>query len=88
MRPNRLRTRWQNGGAALTGWLSIPSSFSAELLAHAGFDCLTIDVQHGLIDYAAAVTMLQAIATTDVVPLARVPWTEPAIIMKLLDAGV
>ena len=31
-------------------WLSIPSSFSAELMAHTGFDCLTIDMQHGLID--------------------------------------
>jgi 4-hydroxy-2-oxoheptanedioate aldolase len=88
MRPNRLRTIWGNGDAALTGWLSIPSAFSAELLAHAGFDCLTIDVQHGLIDYAAAVSMLQAIATTAVTPLARVPWNEPGIIMKLLDAGV
>lgn len=87
MRENRLRTLWQEGGAALTGWLTIPSSFSAELMAHAGFDCLTIDIQHGLIDYAAAVPMLQAISTTDCVPLARVPWNEHGIIMKLLDAG-
>jgi 4-hydroxy-2-oxoheptanedioate aldolase len=87
MRTNTIRTRWQAGEAVLTGWLSIPSAFSAELLAHAGFDCLTIDVQHGLIDYGAAVAMLQAIATTACIPLARVPWNDPAIIMKLLDAG-
>jgi len=87
MRENRLRTLWQHGDAALCAWLSIPSSFSAELMAHTGFDCLTIDMQHGLIDYQVAVTMLQAISTTEAVPLARVPWNDPGTIMKLLDAG-
>lgn len=87
MRTNTIRTRWQAGEAVLTAWLTIPSSFSAELLAHCGFDCLTIDVQHGLIDYGAAVGMLQAISTTSCIPLARVPWNEPGAIMKLLDAG-
>jgi len=87
MRVNRLRTLWQHGDAALCAWLSIPSNFSAELMAHAGFDCLTIDMQHGLIDYQVAVTMLQAISTTDAVPLARVAWNDPGTIMKLLDAG-
>jgi 4-hydroxy-2-oxoheptanedioate aldolase len=31
--------------------------------------------------------MLQAISTTDTVPIVRVPWNEPGIIMKMLDAG-
>src|SRR3989475_6190087 len=31
--------------------------------------------------------MLQGIAAKDVVPLARVPWNDPAWIMKILDAG-
>ncbi len=87
MRTNTIRTRWQAGEAVLTAWLSIPSAFSAELLAHAGFDCLTIDTQHGLIDTAAAIAMLQAISTTACIPLARVAWNEPGAIMKLLDAG-
>ena len=69
------------------GWLSIPSSFSAEVMAHQGFDSLVIDLQHGVVDYQTAVTMLQAISTTPVVPLARVPWNEPAHLMKILDAG-
>jgi 4-hydroxy-2-oxoheptanedioate aldolase len=86
-RPNKLRTIWQAGGWATNGWLSIPSSWSAELMAHQGWDSLTIDMQHGVIDYQVAVTMLQAISTTDVVPMARVPWNDPAMIMKLLDAG-
>jgi 4-hydroxy-2-oxoheptanedioate aldolase len=87
MRANRLRTLWKQDQAAVNGWLAVPNSFSAEVMAHQGWDTLTIDLQHGVIDYAAMVTMLQAISTTPTVPVVRVPWLEPGIIMKSLDAG-
>ena len=75
------------GKPIINGWLQIPSSFSAELMAHQGWDSLTIDMQHGLVDYSNALEMIQAISTTDVTPLARVNWNEPGQIMKILDAG-
>jgi 4-hydroxy-2-oxoheptanedioate aldolase len=87
MRPNRLREIWAGGGAVVNGWLAIPNSFSAETMAHQGWDSLTIDLQHGVVDYQAMVGMLQAISTTDTVPVVRVPWLEPGILMKTLDAG-
>lgn len=87
MRENRLRSIWRSGGAAVNGWLTIPDSFAAETMAHEGWDTLTIDLQHGVIDHAAMVTMLQAISTTPTVPVVRVPWLEPGILMKALDAG-
>jgi len=87
MRENRLRKIWASGGAAVNGWLAIPSAFSAETMAHQGWDSLTIDLQHGVVDYQAAVNMLTAISTTDTVPVARVPWLDPGILMKMLDAG-
>jgi len=87
MRENRLRSIWKGGGAAVNGWLAIPNSFSAETMAHQGWDTLTIDLQHGVVDYQAMVTMLQAISTTATVPVVRVPWLEPGIVMKTLDAG-
>jgi 4-hydroxy-2-oxoheptanedioate aldolase len=87
VRANRLREIWKKGEAVVNGWLSIPAAFSAEVMAHQGFDSLTIDMQHGVVDYQVAVTMLQSISTTNVVPLARVPWNDPARIMKILDAG-
>lgn len=87
MRENTLKKLWARGGAAVSGWLSIPSAFSAEVMAHQGFDSLVIDMQHGVIDYQAAAGMLAAISTTPVVPLARVPWNDPAPVMKILDAG-
>ena len=87
MRENRLRTMWKNDQAVVNGWLAIGNSFSAETMAHQGWDSLTVDLQHGVVDYAAMVTMLQAISTTPTVPVVRVPWLEPGIIMKCLDAG-
>jgi 4-hydroxy-2-oxoheptanedioate aldolase len=79
---------WAQGEAVVNGWLAIPSGFSAEVMAHQGFDSLTVDMQHGVVDYQTAVSMLQGISTTGVMPLARVPWNDPARLMKILDAGV
>jgi 4-hydroxy-2-oxoheptanedioate aldolase len=87
MRENRLRTLWRDDQAAVNGWLAIPDGFAAETMAHQGWDTLTIDLQHGVIDYPKMVTMLQAISTTPTVPIVRVPWLEPGILMKALDAG-
>ena len=56
-------------------------------MSHQGWDSLTIDMQHGVVDYPNALQMLQAISTTDTIPLARVNWNEPGQIMKILDAG-
>jgi 4-hydroxy-2-oxoheptanedioate aldolase len=56
-------------------------------MSHTGYDSVTVDTQHGMVDFPDSVAMLQAIGTTDATPLARVPWNDPAAIMKLLDAG-
>jgi 4-hydroxy-2-oxoheptanedioate aldolase len=87
MRPNGVREAWAAGRPALGAWLVIPSAFSAEIIAHAGYDWACVDMQHGIIDYPQMVAMLQALASTDVTPLVRVPWNEPGIIGKTLDAG-
>jgi 4-hydroxy-2-oxoheptanedioate aldolase len=87
MRENRLRTLWKSGTAVVNGWLAIPNGFAAETMAHQGWDSLTVDMQHGIVDYQAMVTMLQAVSTTATVPIVRVPWLEPGILMKSLDAG-
>ena len=87
MRKNKLKEIFKQGGSAINGWLQIPNSFTAELMANQNWDSLTLDMQHGIIDYSNAISMLQAISTTNVVPLARVNWNEPGQIMKILDAG-
>ena len=87
MRANNIRKIWRRGGAAVNGWCSIPSGFSAEVMANQGFDSVTVDLQHGIVHYDTAIPMFQGISTTDATPMTRVPWLEEGIIMKLLDAG-
>ena len=87
MRINKIKKMMIDGKPVLNGWLQIPSTVSAEVMANEGWDSLTVDMQHGLIDYSSALPMLQTISTTEVVPLARVNWNEPGQIMKILDAG-
>lgn len=87
MRENRIRKMWAADRAVVNGWLSIPSSFAAETMAHQGWDSLTVDLQHGALDYQDALALFTAVSTTDTVPVVRVPWNEPGILMKVLDAG-
>lgn len=88
MRPNAVKQRIAAGARVLNAWCSIPSPYIAEALAHLGFDSMTVDLQHGAIDYNDAFHMLQAISTVPTVtPMVRVPWNDPPVLMKLLDAG-
>ena len=87
MKKNPLKKIIKDGKAIINGWLQIPNSFSAEVMSQQGWDSLTIDMQHGVIDYPNALQMLQAISTTETTPMARVNWNEPGQIMKILDAG-
>lgn len=88
MRPNKLKQIWSEGAPANMGWMSSPDTLLAETLAYAGFDALTLDMQHGMgIGPDRAATWLQAVSQTDTVPLVRVPWNDPSYMQWVLDAG-
>ncbi len=87
MRENRIQQLWAAGKPVINGWLHSPSTWSAEVMAHAGWDSLVIDMQHGMMGMETAIQMLQAISTSDTVPLARINWNTPGDAMRLLDAG-
>ncbi len=82
-----LREILDGGKAALGGWCVVPGSFTAEVMARAGFDWICIDIQHGLMGQQDMVGMLQGVAATAVPSMVRVPWNDPGWIMKALDAG-
>ncbi len=87
MIPNRLHALWAEGRPAINGWCSIGNPFTAEIMAAQGFDSVTVDMQHGALDYTAMLPMFQAMRASGTVVMARVPWLDPAVIMKALDAG-
>ena len=84
---NGIKRLWADGKPVLNGWLSIGNPFSAEIMAAQGYDSVTIDMQHGAVGYDGTLPMLQAMRASGVTPMVRVPWLDPADIMKALDAG-
>ena len=82
-----MRDRWAAGEETLGFWLSVPGSMGAEIAARQRVDYVCIDTQHGAIDYLTSVSMIQAIDLAAGTPIVRVPWNEPGIIGKTLDAG-
>lgn len=87
MRSNHVLQAWRANQQTIGAWMAIDSSYTAEAMAHAGFDWLCLDMQHGLLDYIDVKHMLTAISTSNAIPFVRVPWNEPYEIMKVLDAG-
>ncbi len=85
---NNLFDIWAKNEASINAWLSIPNSFTAEAFGKMGWDSVTIDMQHGQNDYSTAIAMVQGLSNSNTVPMTRVPWNEPGIIMKMLDLGV
>ncbi len=73
--------------AAINGWLSIPDAYANLLFARAGWDGVILDAQHGLFDERSIVSTLQALSAPRPRRLVRVPWNEPGVIGKTLDAG-
>ena len=87
MRANGIKNMWNNNQPVINGWCSIANTFSAEILAVSGFDSVTMDMQHGLVGYQKVVEMLQAVSGYDITPMVRVPWNDPSMVMRCLDAG-
>lgn len=65
----------------------MPGAMGADIIARQGFDWVLIDMQHGCMDYETALAMIRAIDQTPAAPIVRVPWNDPGIIDRVLDAG-
>lgn len=85
--PEPLKLCWQRDEVTLGAWCMIPTSLTAEILAKGGFDWVLVDMQHGCMDYQTAVEMIRAIDLAGITPIVRVPWNEPGIVGRMLDAG-
>lgn len=84
---NSLHGIWADGQCAINGWIAAPSAITAQAMAAAKWDSLTIDLQHGTADYHDLLTLLPIIEASGSSPMVRVPWLDEAIIMRVLDAG-
>src|SRR5690606_40621933 len=72
---------------ALRSWMKLASYESAEILAHAGFDFVVIDLEHTTLDLGAVSRHLAMARALGVDPLVRVPDHGHSVIQRVLDAG-
>ena len=87
MRNNRVKRILQSGGTSFGTWLSLGDLFASRMLARLNFDWLTLDLEHGAIDWSQAAMIFAAIADGGGVPLARVPKGNHDYIKRVLDGG-
>jgi len=83
----KLADRLAGGGQALCAWVTVNEPANAETLAREAFDAIVIDFQHGAVDFAGAIRLIQSIALAGKPTLARVPIGAFALATQLLDAG-
>ena len=87
MRRNKMLQKLRAGEPAFGTFMALGSPLGAEQLGHTGFDWLVIEREHHAIGITLTQQMLQAISTTDTVPLVRVPSSDRVGIAAALDAG-
>jgi len=84
---NKLRRALLNGELTLGTWQQLGHPGITEILAHAGFDWICVDLEHGAIDFETMTNIFRTIDAYDCVPVARLPLNDPIWIHRTLDAG-
>jgi len=87
MRKNYIKEKLRRGEPSFGTWLSLGDLYATRVIARLGFDWLTLDIEHGAIDWSQATTIFSAVADAGCVPLARVPEGTHHYIKRVLDAG-
>lgn len=84
----QLRNRLQENTPLRNVFMTLPVPALAERMGVMGVESITLDMQHGSIEDAHLLGMLQAIRAGGALPLARLAWNRPELIMKALDYGL
>ena len=87
MRFNTTKRLLKAGKPAIGAWLNFPCVNVAEVMAHAGWDWVSVDAEHGPMTIEMLSNMFTAIGTTAAMPLCRIPDNDPVWIKRILDAG-
>ena len=87
MRRNPVKAKLRAGQPAVGTWMSLGSVTAARFLARSGFDWLTVDIEHSLVNVETATHMLGSIADAGCVALARVPSNRHDHIKRVHDNG-
>jgi 2-dehydro-3-deoxyglucarate aldolase/4-hydroxy-2-oxoheptanedioate aldolase len=85
---NWLKAKSRNGGDCRFGtWAKIPSLETVEMLGHAGFDFVVVDMEHAPHSLQTAYQAIVQAQAAGMAALVRLPEPSHSLAQKLLDAG-
>lgn len=82
-----LKTKLTNNKLSIGTWLTIAHQAVVEILGSAGFEWITIDMEHSAIDYGDVLNLVGHIQGNGMEALVRVSKNEEVVIKKVMDAG-
>ena len=86
-RIKKIRDKLSSGKVSLGTWNTLGHPAIAEIFSKSGFDWITIDLEHSVIDLFDAEQLIRTIDLSGSLPLCRLPVNDQTIIKRLLDAG-
>lgn len=82
-----LKEKLKNQELTIGSWLTIPHQSVIEILGSAGFEWITIDIEHAAISIETVMNLIGHIQGNGMQALVRVSKNEEVIIKRVLDAG-
>lgn len=82
-----VKEKLQNNILTLGSWITIGHQSIVEIMASAGFEWLTVDLEHSSIDLSKAMELITIIQANSMTALVRVSKNEEVIIKRVLDSG-
>lgn len=82
-----LSERMGGGSGLFTGWIGLPDPLLAGIAAREELDAVTLDMQHGTVDIAAAVQGIAQVLLAGKPAIVRIPVGDFATASRMLDAG-
>ena len=84
---SKLKQSLKNSKLTIGSWLTIPHQSIVEILSSAGFEWLTIDIEHSAIDFQTTQNLIGHIQANEMEALVRVSKNDEVIIKRVMDAG-
>ncbi len=87
MKKNPLKKYLSEQKVTYGSWVTIAHPLIPEVLSHAGFDWLVVDMEHSSIDLSDLLPLIMSIEANGMVPLVRIGENNPNLIKRVMDAG-
>jgi 2-dehydro-3-deoxyglucarate aldolase len=82
-----IRQALANHQPSIGSWMQIPHSSIAEIMGHAGYDWVAVDMEHGAIGHHQLPDLFRALELGNTLPLVRLAHGHPKDCKQALDAG-